>query len=127
MDFELKLFDNYAHLKLLEVALTKEVASELTSTIHEKVLNKGKKNIILTIEQVTSAEKDFYPAMDNILADILKKEGIIVISQCPEGEIKTKLENKGLILTRSFDEAVDYVFITDIEKDFDVFSDNDDF
>ena len=123
MGIDVKKEKQYILLSVKDEILGPEFCEEMKNTISEQ-MEKGAKNFIMNLKGVKEAGPDFYASLDTVMNMLLKEEGMMVITGARKGEISTFIENKGIIATRTMDEAVDYVFMEEIEKQLQ--SDNDD-
>ena len=115
MGIEVKKEKQYVLLNVKEEVAGPEFCEELKNTI-SGLMEKGCKNFILSLKGVKEAGPDFYVSLDTIMNILLKEDGMMVVTGSRKGEISTFIENKGIITTRSLDEAIDYVFMEEIEK-----------
>ncbi|MDQ3073415.1 MAG: hypothetical protein M3Q97_09160 [Bacteroidota bacterium] len=78
-------------------------------------LEDGRVNLILNLSNVETVSDDFYYLADKIYNILLKEEGIMVITEAPE-QVIAKLAEYPLVITPTQDEAVDYIFMEELEK-----------
>jgi hypothetical protein len=89
-------------------------------TLADKVtenMEAGHKNYIIHLDQVKKLPTDFVYVLDNINQIIKKEDGLLVVSGAPD-ELGSALEEKEIITTPTLDEATDYIFMEEIEKQF---------
>ncbi|MGZ5242562.1 MAG: hypothetical protein ACXWD4_01450 [Bacteroidia bacterium] len=77
----------------------------------------GHKNYIIHLEHVKKLPEDFLYVLENINQIVNKEDGILIISGAPM-DLETALEEKEIITTPTLDEATDYIFMEEIEKQF---------
>ena len=89
-------------------------------TLADKIsqnMEAGHKNYIIHLEQVKKLPQDFEYVLDNINQIIKKEDGLLVVSGAPEA-LENALAEKEVITTPTLDEATDYIFMEEIEKQF---------
>ena len=118
MGIEVKKEEQYTLLNVHTSVLTTEDCEKLKNTIATE-MESGAKNFIIGIKNVEDVGSDFYVTLDTVTHILQKEDGILVICEPQGQEIITALEKRGMIITHSFDEAVDYVFMVEIEKQLD--------
>ena len=77
----------------------------------------GHKNYIIHLEQVKKLPQDFVYVLDNINQIVKKEDGLLVVSGAA-AELESALEEKEIVTTPTLDEATDYIFMEEIEKQF---------
>ncbi|RYD80237.1 MAG: hypothetical protein EOP53_08350 [Sphingobacteriales bacterium] len=89
-------------------------------TLADKVtqqMEEGHKNYIIHLEHVKKLPADYEYVLENINQIVNKEDGLLIISGAPK-ELEEKLEEKEVITTPTLDEATDYIFMEEIEKQF---------
>jgi hypothetical protein len=115
MSFEIKRDKQYIALILKDPEINKEMCEEIKDAITAN-MEAGARNFILNMKAVKETGADFYASLDTIMNILIKEEGMLVVAGCKNGESKTIIENKGIIAVKTMDEAVDYVFMEQLEK-----------
>ncbi len=102
--------------------LVPSAQADVTSleTLTEKVtqyMEAGHKNYIIHLEHVKKLPADFEYILDNINQVVQKEDGLLIVSGANE-TLEEKLAGKDVITTPTLDEATDYIFMEEIEKQF---------
>lgn len=114
MNIQTIIEDQYTALIIKNEDINAELCEELKNTVTAN-LESGSKNFIIEMKAVKNADDNFFPALEMISNTMEKEEGFLVFV-CADGEIENKLQEKGYVTTPTFDEAVDYIFMEEIEK-----------
>jgi hypothetical protein len=89
-------------------------------TLADKItgnMEAGHKNFIIHLEHVKKLPQDYEYVLDNINQIVNKEDGLLIISGAP-ADLEAKLDEKDIITTPTLDEATDYIFMEEIEKQF---------
>ena len=87
---------------------------ELEQKISESLEN-GHRNFILNLEGLHEVPGDIAPNFAQLKSIIEKEDGRLVIA-CPPALIEASLEENEIVSTPTLNEATDYIFMEEIEK-----------
>lgn len=87
---------------------------ELEKTIIEN-LGAGRRNFILNLEGIPDVPDDAVPNLSQLQRIIEKEDGRLVVA-CPPMNLEEGLEENGIVATPTLNEATDYIFMEEIEK-----------
>lgn len=108
--------DKYVAIQLKSAEITHADVQQILE-MTERFLDKGKTNFILVPGKAGEDNENARSLVKELNSIINENEGILVVAK-PSDPWTTMLEEHQISYTHSFDEAVDYVFIEDLEKGF---------
>ena len=114
MTIEVHDEEQYSLLRPLEAVLNDHVFEDLQNMVSDK-METGNYNFILDLELVEQPKPDSLSSFD-ILSRFIEKEGGILIVSSPFSELRDVLEDRGINSTPTLAEAVDYMFMEQLQK-----------
>ncbi|MCX6351367.1 MAG: hypothetical protein NTX03_05860 [Bacteroidetes bacterium] len=106
--------EQYTLLKFTGIELLQEDLEEMNDAAAAD-MEAGNCNFIVDISEVETISMDFYPYLDTLYNLVQKEEGILVVAT--ENEVaKIRIEERGIVPTPTLSEAVDYIFMEELEK-----------
>lgn len=93
---------------------------ELLKTIEIQVvehMEQGNSNFIIHLKTMTQIPVEWAYTLEKLHLIVQKENGILIIASAPDA-LEQKLNALEVITTPTLDEAIDYVFMEEIEKNF---------
>lgn len=106
--------EQYTVLIIKNEHFNADLSEELKNAVTSNLENDAK-NFIIEMKAITKADDNLFPALEMISNTLEKEEGFLVFV-CNSEKLEKELQEKGYVTTPTFDEAVDYIFMEEIEK-----------
>lgn len=103
------------------ITVTEEIAQEkLLLTIIDSVktnMEEGNCNFIVQLETLKAVPSSWAEKLSELAKEVLNNKGILVVAEAPE-KFENELNEEEVVTTPTIEEAIDYVFMEEIEKNF---------
>ena len=107
--------EQYSVLSIENSVLGNEIFQQLKDIV-AKEITEGHRNFILRLYDVNEVAEDFLDNLDELYNTIINADGLLVVCE-PQGIIQETFTGKEeIVFTPTYSEAMDYIFMLDIEK-----------
>jgi anti-anti-sigma regulatory factor len=112
----LQIITDEQYILLIPDAQDVATLAELEDAIIKK-LEEERTGFIIDLQKVDALTSEAQKRINSMNDIVSKEEGLLVVCSV-EGDNAQVLKNSGIVNTRTLDEAVDYIFMEEIEKQF---------
>jgi hypothetical protein len=112
----LQLITDEQYILLIPDAQDIATLVEMEEAIIRK-LEEERTGFIIDLQQIEGLTSEAQKRITSINDIVTKEDGLLVVSSV-SGDDAQVLKNNGIVNTRTLDEAVDYIFMEEIEKQF---------
>ena len=113
---DIQFEEQYTLISVLDTQPIEELPGEIEQAVREN-LEQANSNFIIYMETLLSAPENWAGFFRALAGIINGHNGILVIAAAPE-ILEERLQEMNVITTPTLDEANDYVFMEEIEKNF---------
>lgn len=115
MSFETHKKEQFAHFHFSDEYISIEDCAEIASKM-AKIFKEGTRNFILSFQTIHTITEEESTQLAQLNSTALSYNGLLIATEC-DPDIERMLSKKGLICVPTFDEAVDYIYMEEIEKE----------
>lgn len=107
--------DQYTLINLADKILENSIIEDLEERVVRE-MEQGAKNFILDMSEIENASSDLSRSLDTLYNIILKEDGILVVANATAEVEAVLMGDNDIVFTPTISEAVDYVFMEEIQK-----------
>ncbi len=116
MQLSINREEQYTSIAILSAHIQEQTCNDLQSAVTAE-LSSGLRNIILGCNTVREADPCFRETLSFILSAIGKEEGSLVAYEVQADTLKAIFDAEGVVITRVYDEAADYIFMEELSRE----------